>query len=385
MASTKAGQLIRDPDDPSPATPVELFFDIIFVFTFFRLVEAGTENVSWGSLGTTLILLLAFWWVWSYTNLATDTLNANRPAVQVYVIATAFGVLLMSTALPEAYERRALLFAGTYVAIHLGRSIFLAFALRGHSLWRRPLRGLVWFGLSGLWWFAGVFVEDWGRVLFWSIAIGIDYLAPVVRWPTPLLGYSPAWEWNAASRHLAERYQQFIIIALGEIILIGGRTFRRGEVNTGRTAAFVLSFLTAVLLWWIYFHRTRERLATHVSTSPDPEHEAKWAGWAHLVMLAGVILTCVRTQLTLEEPLGDTPAIWSAVIVGGPAMFLLGRTLFETEVLGRLSQVWLLGAGVLLVSVPFMIFVAPLYAAAVSAAILFGVVFLNRIAATGRD
>lgn len=384
MASTRAGRLVQDPDDPSPATPVELFFDVVYVFVFFRLTEAITDQLSWGSLGATTILLLAFWWVWSHTNLATDTVNANRPAVQAYVIATAFGVLLMSSALPEAYEARGLLFAGGYVAIHLGRSLFLAYALRGHALWRRPLRGLVWFGVSGLWWLGGVLVEDWGRVVFWLIAITIDYLAPLVRWPTPMLGYSPSWEWRGATRHLAERYQQFVIIAIGEIILIDGRTFRRGEVNAERTAAFILSFLTAVLLWWIYFHSTRDKLATPVSALPDRAHEGSLAGAAHLMMISGIVLTSARTELILEEPLGATPTTWAAVIAGGPLLFLLGRTLFETEARGRLSRVWLLGAGMLLVSTPVLRHLAPLYGAAVTAAILLGIVSLNRISTNTR-
>lgn len=387
MAPTRgrrAGRLLRNPDGPSPVTPVELFFDVVFVFTFFRLTDAITDRLSWSSLGTTTILLLAFWWVWSHTNLATDTLDASRPAVQAYVIATAFGVLLMSSALPEAYEGRGPLFAGGYVAIHLGRCFFMAYALRGHASWRRPMRGLLWFGLSGLWWLAGVLVTDWARVVFWLIAITIDYLAPLARWPTPMLGRSPSWEWRGATRHLAERYQQFVIIAIGEIILIDGRTFRQGEVNAERTAAFGLSFLTAVLLWWVYFHRTRDKLATPVSALPDRAHEGSLAGAAHLMMIAGIVLTSARTKLILDEPLGATPTTWAAVIAGGPLLFLLGRTLFETEARGRLSRVWLLGAAVLLASGPVLRHLTPLFAAAVTTTILVGIIALNRASADGR-
>lgn len=380
MPSTKAERLIRSPDDPSKPTYVELFFDVVFVIVFIRLSETVVENVGWGSLGTTGILLLAFWWVWAYTNLAAETVNANHPRVQLLVIWTMFAVLLMSVAVPEAYERRGLLFAGAYVTIHLSRSIFLAYALRGHRLWRRPIRGIVWFGFSGLWWLAGAFVDDWRRVLLWSIALGIDYTAPFLRWPTPGLSRSPAWEWNLANRYLAERYQQFIIIALGEIILIGGRTFRRGEVSGGSITAFVISFVTAVLLWWVYFHQTRERLATPVSTSPDPRHESKWTGFAHLLMVAGILLTSLRTELTIRHPSGDgTPAIWVAIIVGGPGIFLLGRMLFETEVLGRLSQIWLLGVALLFVTAPLLVLVSPLVVAVITVTILASTIALNRV------
>jgi low temperature requirement protein LtrA len=331
----------------------------------------------------TLLLLLATWWVWSYTNLATETLNSERSGVQLLVIGIMFGSLVMSTAIPDAFGKRGLLFVSAYVGIHLGRSIVLAVILRDHRLRNRPLRGIFWFGITGLIWFVGALLPGAARVVLWTVALVVDYALPMLRWPTPKIGRSPAWEWNVAGGHLAERYRQFIIIALGETIVIIARTFRSSDYSFDRGAAFVVAFATTVLLWWIYFYRPREKLGTAITTSADPGHETRWAGYAHLVMVAGIVLTTVGDELIIKRPFGPMSPSWVAAIIGGPVLFLAGRSLLGHEVFVNVARPWLVGMGVLLAMSPAMILLPPLGVAVVCATVVFGIVLAD--AATGRD
>ncbi|GIG87681.1 low temperature requirement protein A [Plantactinospora endophytica] len=379
MATGRHSSLIRDPGKPQRATPVELFYDLVFVFILARLAETLIEDLTLLGAYETLLLLLAIWWVWSYTNLATDTLDSRRPPVQLVVITIMLGSLLISTAVPEAFDGRALLFASAYVGIHLFRSIALAVILRDHRLRNRPLRGIFWFSLSGGLWFAGVFSPGLPRLLLWTAALGMDYLGPVLRWPTPRIGRSPAWEWNTAGEHLAERYRQFIIIALGETLVITARTVRRTDYGAGQVVAVLVSFATTVLLWWIYFYRAREKLGSAITGSADPARETKWAGYAHLIMVAGVVLTTVGDELIIRHPTEDTPEGWVGVIIGGPVLFLAGRTLLGHEVFVRVARPWLVGIAVLILMAPGMVFVPPLAVSVCVMLVLLGVVLADAI------
>ncbi|MDG4786994.1 low temperature requirement protein A [Micromonospora sp. WMMD1102] len=374
MARERHSTLIRDPDTPMRATPVELFYDLVFVFILARLAESLVSKLTPLGAYETLLLLLAVWWVWSYTNLATDTLDSRRPAVQLVIITIMLGSLLMSTSLPEAFNGRALLFASTYVGIHLFRSTTLAVILRGHRLRNRPLRGIFWFSLSGVLWFGGVYVSGSLRMVLWTAALALEYLGPVLRWPTPRIGRSPAWEWNTAGQHLAERYRQFIIIALGETVIITARTVRGTEYGPVQALAVLISFLTTVLLWWIYFYRAREKLGSAITGSADPGRETKWAGYAHLIMVAGVVLVSVGDELIIRHPAEDTPGGWVAVLVGGPVLFLAGRILLGHEVFVRVAGPWPIGIAVLVLMAPAMVLLPPLAVAATVMVVLLGVV-----------
>ena len=383
MATSRGFPLVRDPRRAQRATYVELFYDLVFVFTLARLAETLIESLHLLGAYEALLLLLAIWWVWSYTNLATDTLNSDRPAVQIVVIGMMFGSLILSIAIPEAFDGKGLLFASAYVGIHLGRSITLAFILHDHRLHRRPLRGIFWFGISGLIWIAGALAPGLMRVWLWTLALAVDYITPFFRWPTPKVGRSPAWEWNTAGEHLAERYRQFIIIALGETIVTTARTLRRGDFTLPRSMSFGVAFVLSVLLWWIYFYRTREKLGTAFAAAADPGHESKWAAYAHLVMVGGIVLTGVADELAISHPLDHNKFTWVIVIIGGPALFLAGRALLGHEVFVHVARPWLVGMGVLIVAAPVMVLLPPIGTLVVTTGTVLGIVLADAL--SGRE
>jgi low temperature requirement protein LtrA len=159
MTTGRAAKLLRRAGDPQRATFLELFFDLVFVVALAQLSRGLAEHLGWDGAFRTLVLLLAMWWVWSSTAWITDRLNTQQPAIQALVIATMVGSLVMAAALPEAFGDTGLIFAGTYVAIQIGRGLVLVVTFRGHELQRIGMRGLFWYGLSALPWIAGALVH----------------------------------------------------------------------------------------------------------------------------------------------------------------------------------------------------------------------------------
>jgi low temperature requirement protein LtrA len=378
-----AAELLRRPGEPQRAAFLELFFDLVFVFALASLSQGLIERLGWSGGFQTLVLLLALWWVWSLTAGITDRFGPQRPAIQLMVIATMLGSLVMGAALPEAFGGRGLVFAGVYVGIQLSRSLFLVLALRGHELQRTGVRVLFWFGVSAVPWIAGAIAHGTARGALWTLAVAVDYAAGGLRYPTPGLGRAPTSEWPVVAEHIAERYRQFFVIALGELILITGLTLTRSGFAADRTAAVVVSFAVTVLLWRIYIHRAGGLLAASITAAPDPLRLSLPASYAHLVMVAGIVATAVGAELVIANPSGHTQPASIAVILGGPALFLAGRALFEYAVFARVSRDRPIGLLVLAALAPAMLLVAPLLVALAAAVVLAGVAIADAARARG--
>ena len=178
--------------------------------------------MNWAGAGQAAVILLAVWWSWNYTTWATNELDTSAPAVRGLVIGVMLGSLLMSIAIPSAWGERALLFAGAYVAIQVGRHTFLTFAsgTKGSNERARAGHILIWFCFSGIFWIAGGLVDgDPARTLLWLAALAIDYSAPLFVYRVPGMKRIAASAWDVASEHFSERFQLFVIIALGESIV----------------------------------------------------------------------------------------------------------------------------------------------------------------------
>ncbi|MFG3555978.1 low temperature requirement protein A [Micromonospora sp. NPDC047557] len=326
------------PVNPVRASAVELFFDLVFIFTLGRLSATLAEEPSWIAGAQAVIFLLAFWWIWYNTNLATDSLDCERPTVQVLIICVMLGSLLMSINVPDAFGKQGFVFAAAYLGIHLGRTLVMAFYLRGTPAWRRPVRGVIWYLISGTIWFVGAASSGHTRTLWWACALAIDYSAPALRWRLPRLGRARAAEWRLSGEHLAERYRQFIILALGETILATGNFYRESSRDVADTAAFLITFWTVVFLWWTYFYRTTSNLAVKINESTDPYRVNLRAGYTHLLMVAGILLTGIGGELMLRAPGGQRSAGDVVAILVGPLLFLVGRLIFEAWVFGQLTK-----------------------------------------------
>ena len=366
--------LLRNLRESKPVTYVELYFDLVFVFALFRVTQSLLEGLTWINAYRVLIMLLAVWSVWLYTNLLTDSLEPRTIRLQLLVIGSMFGALLMAAAIPEAYTRRGLLFAVVYVAVNLGRGVIVAFALRHDDLGLRPLRAAFWFAVSAVPWLAGAKVEGDARLALWSVAIAIDYASALLRWPTPGIGSTPPELLNLASEHFAERYRQLVIIALGEAVVAVGTNLHDRDFSLRRGTAFTVSFATAGLLFWIYFHRVREKLGPVFSGAPDPGVRNREAGLAHLLMVIGLVAVSASSELVIMEPTKAAPLSWVATIIAGPAFFLAGHALLGRRVFAGVAAPRLIGVGVLIAAVPVLVGLPVLVGTGVVATVLIAIV-----------
>jgi low temperature requirement protein LtrA len=322
--------------------PLELFFDLVYVFAVTQLSHLVLDHLSVRGVLETLMLLLAVWWAWVYTAWFTNFFDPDRLPVRLVLVAVMLASLLMSVAIPEAFGERGLMFALAYVIIQVGRTAFTFIALRkslggSHPLSRSFQRILTWLVGAGVLWIIGGLLGGEARYAVWLLALAVDYSGPGAGYYIPGLGRSRTGEWTIEGGHFTERCQLFVIIALGESILVTGTTFAQIEASTATVSAFVVAFLGSVALWWIYFARSAEAAREVMSSSEDPGQLGRSAyTYFHLPMVAGIIAVAAADELTVAHP-GEPGTLASITLtLGGTALFLAGQAFFKWAVFGVL-------------------------------------------------
>ena len=336
------GPLFRPmtPNQHGRVTYAELFFDLVFVFAVTQISHTLLGRFTpLGALQTTL-LLLSVWWVWVYTSWITNWLNPELTPVRILLFLLMLGGLVLSTSIPKAFESRGLWFALAYVGMQVGRTIFWLLATPRTRVMARTntLRILVWLSVSAIFWIAGGLAQGQPRLALWAVALGIEYVSPAVRFWIPKYGASSVADWYVEGGHMAERCAGFIIIALGESIVVTGATFADLAWTLASVTAFMSAFVGALAMWWIYFHKGAEAGSELISNSSEPGRLARLAyTYLHLPIVAGIILSAVADQLVLTHPAdhSDLKTVLSAV--GGPLLFLIGTILFKHSIRGWLQ------------------------------------------------
>src|SRR5918998_530047 len=234
--------MLRDRDvGEARVTPLELFFDLVYVFAITQLSHRLLEHLTFAGALETLFLLFAVWWAWIYTTWIANWFDPEKPPVRLMLVAVMLASLVMSVAIPEAFGERGLMFALAYVTIQVGRTAFVVLALdRSSTLGRTFQRMLAWFTIPAVLWVVGGLLEGEARYVLWVLALALEYAGPVTGYYTPGLGRSATGDWTVEGGHLAERCQLFVIIALGESILVTGTTFGEIETSVATVAAFVV-------------------------------------------------------------------------------------------------------------------------------------------------
>ncbi|MGQ5263190.1 low temperature requirement protein A [Micromonospora sp. ZYX-F-536] len=328
-------RLLRGRDVPLSASFLELFFDLAFVLALSQLAQHFLADLSLVGALRTALLLAGVWWIWVTTTWLADWYDPEALPIRGLLVGATLGSLLAGVAIPKALDGRGLLFAGAYVAVHLARGTVTALMLRGHPRQSRALRILTWYSVSAVPWLLGAFLSEW-RVPLWVLALAIDFIGPRLGWPTPLLGRARQEELHLAGEHFAERYQQIMIIALGELILVAGLTYAGTRLNLPETAAFLLVFANAVLIGLLYVTPAGQRLGPAIEHA-DPSRLGVVTSYLHLVMIAGIVATAVGAEVAIAHPteIGGTTSV--LVVLGGPTLFLLGRILFSIAIHRRIS------------------------------------------------
>jgi low temperature requirement protein LtrA len=330
---------VRHGHDHHRVTFVELFFDLVFVFAVTQLSHMLLAHLTPLGVLESAILLSAVWTLWIYTAWGTNWLDPQQTPVRLLLFAVMLGGLVMSTSIPKAFGDRGLIFAVALAVIHLGRTLVLVYALRDQpSQFRNFQRILAWLFVSAALWIAGGIAEGEYRIGLWLAATAVEYLGPVNRFYVPGLGRSSIEDWNIEGGHMAERCGLFIIIALGESILVTGATFAEMAWTAPVVAAFLSSFVSSVAMWWIYFNATAAAGSRIIAAANDPGRLARSAyTYMHIPIVAGIIVTAVADELVLVHPEGHATTAAVLAILVGPALYLAGTALFKFTVLRRVA------------------------------------------------
>lgn len=379
------GNLLRERSEGTRVTYIELFFDLVFVFAVTQLSHALLADLTLHGAMRIGLLVVAMWWVWIYTSWVTNWVDPERTPVRLMLLALMVAGLVYSTSLPYAYGHGGWGVAGGYVAMQLGRCFFMLRALHGvhDTNFRNFQRITAWLGSSAIFWLAGAGAPGASRVVLWAIALAIELASAAAGFWTPGLGRSRSADWEISGAHMAERCALFVIIALGESILVTGATFSHNPWNLAVVAAFASAFLGSVAMWWLYFDGVSVCATETIEHAADPGRLGRLGyTYMHLPIVGGIIVSAVADELSLAHPLGHAGPGALAVSLGGPALYLVGLAAFERATVGRFTRAPLAGfALIALLSVAFALSQGqlPLLAlAAGTTASLFAAAFLAR-------
>lgn len=375
------------PNEEAHASNLELFYDLVFVLAVTQVSHLLLDDLTWGGAGRSLLVLLVIWWAWTYTTWVTNMLDPDAIVVRLLVLSLMFASLVMAVAIPDAFGSRGLLFAGAYVAIQVGRTAFLAFVVAGRgSPERTPATHiLTWFLASCGFWLAGGLASGSSRVTLWLIAIAIDYAAPLVFYRVPGRRRLSPDSWDVETSHFAERFQLFIIIALGESIVVTGATTAELTLDTARFAAFGLAFLSTAAFWWLYFDFVAPIAQRRLALARESTRLARDGyTYLHVVIVAGIIVTAVGDEIVIAHPLDRLPAPELVALVAGPTIYLLGHTLFRLRMAGSISGKRLAGATACMLVAPVGLIAPALVVAALLVAVLAAVIASEQIAGRRR-
>lgn len=369
-------------------TALELFYDLVFVFAITQITHLLVDNLSWAGVGQASVVLLVVWWSWNYTTWVTNELDPESAVTRLLLIILMLGSLLMAIAIPEAFGDKALLFAGTYVAMQVGRHTFLTFAAARSGTTERERAGriLVWFVAAGVFWISGALVGGSARTILWVVALAVDYTAPFVLYWVPGRRRLGGETWQVGTEHFAERFQLFVIVALGESIVVTGATTSDLDLTRPTLLAFVVAFLSSASLWWLYFNIVARIVQQHLEVAQDRTTLARDGyTYLHVFIVAGIIVSAVGDELVIAHPtetLRDSELI---AVVAGPALYLMAHVALRLRMTGTIGRKRLAGAMACLA----VGFLGPHVSALVLSALLLGVLIAviaaEQLAAIRRD
>ena len=335
-------------------TPLELFFDLIFVFAFTQVTGLVVEDPTWAGLAKGIVVLGVLWWAWAAYAWLTNTINPEEGAVRIAMFAAMGAMLVASLAVPDVFGDDAFLFACAYAFVRIAHLTLYAIAGRGDrdllaATARLGVGTLVGVGLL----FVAAALDGPLQAAVWAAALVIDLLGAYI-------GGGRGWRLSAG--HFAERHALIVIIALGESIVALGLGASRA-LDAGVMAAALLGLAVAAALWWAYFDVVAivaERKLRETTGNAQLTMARDSYSYLHLPMVAGIILFAVGVKKTLGdvgEPLKLVPAV---ALCGGVALYLLAHILFRLRNVGTLNRQRLVASAALLALIPLGIEVAAL-------------------------
>jgi low temperature requirement protein LtrA len=327
--------LVRPREVARAVTPLELFFDLVYVFTVSQLVHNLLDHVDARGMIETLVLTLAVMYAWFMTVWTSNWLDGDRRPVQLLLLGLMFASLLMSTSVSEAFGDRAGLFVIGYLSIQIGRTAFAVASFRGHRLHMHFVNALVWEVGTAPIWIAGIAADGDARLVLWAAATLITYGGVIAGHPLPGRKSPFSSDSQIYAEHLLERFRLFFLIALGETVLTIGNAFADQPVQADRLLVLAVAFAGTVALWWCYFHRAEDVGINAVEGAADASRIVGLGNYTLILMVIGIVAIAVGDELAIAHPHDPSTVNTAVLIFGGPAIFLLAQLGFMRGATGR--------------------------------------------------
>ncbi len=361
--------------EESSVTPLELFFDLVFVLGLTQCTALMAEEPTWEGLAKGLLVLGVLWWAWVGYAWLTSVVDPEEGVVRIAMFAAMAGLLVVALCVPEAFDESALLFAGAYAVVRFAQVLLLGLAGRDDAALRRSvltgLLGSTTIGVGLL--VAAAFTDGALQGALWAAALLLDMGGPL------LFGSEG---WKLMPSHFAERHGLIVIIALGESIVAIGAGAEFG-VTAGVVVAAVLGIAIAAAQWWLYFDVVALVAELRLSRAAQGREQNEIArdsySFLHLPMVAGIVLVALGLKKTLGdvgEPLKLVPAV---AVLGGTAIYLLAHVAFRWRNVHTLSRQRLACAVLFLLLVPAALELPALATAGITAAVLIALVVYEAV------
>ena len=351
--------------EESRVTPLELFFDLVFVLALTQCTALMANQPTWEGLAKGMLVLGVMWWSWVGYAWLTSVVNPEEGAVRLVVFAAMAAFLVVALCVPGAFGDEALLFASAYAIVRFSQIALFVLASRDdpelrHAVWGLLASTAVGVGLL----VAAAFADGTLQGAIWALALALDMGGPLLIDPAG---------WRLEPGHFAERHGLIVIIALGESIVAIG-VGAEGGVTTGVVVAATLGIAVAATLWWLYFDivaLVAERRLSNAAPGRERNTIARDSfSYLHLPMVAGIVLVALGMKKTLEhvgDPLNVVPA---AALLGGTAIYLLAHVAFRYRNVHRFSWQRLLVAVVMVALLPAAVELSALTMLAIVSALL---------------
>ena len=340
-------ELELEPDPEHQVTPLELFFDLVFVFAITQVTSFLAHEPTWGGVFRGMLVLSALWWAWTTYAWLTSAMDVDEGGIRLAMLLSTAAMLIAAMAVPGAFGGDAVIFGAAYLVVRFIHFVLSAVISRDDPDRRSVLVRFAPTAILGasLILVAG-FLDGDERIAVWVVALAIDYLGPSV------IGMGRGW-W-VAPEHFAERHGLIILIALGESIIAIG-TGAGLELVTGVVVAATLGIAVVSALWWLYFDvaailaRTRLMQASGIDRARLARDSYSYL---HLPMVAGIVLFALGLKTTLGDYGAALDTVTAVALCGGAALYLLGDVASLFRATGYVFRRRTVAAVVLLALIP---------------------------------
>jgi low temperature requirement protein LtrA len=373
-APSRAARLTAVLREEERVTPLELFFDLVFVLALTQCTALMASHPTWEGLVKAMLVLALMWWTWVGYAWLTSVVNPEEGIVRLAMFAAMAAVLVAAICIPDAFGGSALLFAAAYAAVRGAHIVLFLTASRDNPELRRSV---LWLALStavgvGLIFVAAAF-DGPLQGFFWVLALALDYVGPYLR---------GAEGWTLVPGHFAERHSLIVLVALGESIVAIGAGASVG-VDAGVVAAAVVGIALAAGLWWLYFDVVALVAAHHLAEAPAGRKRNEMArdsySYLHLPMIAGIVLVALGMKKTLGDVGDALEAVPAVALFGGTILYLLGHLAFRLRNVRTLNRQRLVAVVLLACLAPLATRIPALAAASIVAGVLLSLVAYEAI------